>query len=286
MRARYAVLVGLACIGVLATSAAAQPLFDAGQVTQTGEVELRILTPGGQPAANAEVLIGSTDRSSQGLGWQPRSVKSDKDGKVAVSWPIGIRTFRVSVKGIGYGLTGLTQVLPGKRAEAFLPPLAPWAIIRGQLPPDLRTPDVQLKVDAVASSDAILVAPKADGAFQAEVPAGDWWIKVSDKGRQTAQSPGTIAVFPGQTVTVSALEKSSPDSLFGPGGLALPSAPAERLPGATWVRGVVRDVAGKPVAARRSTPARPTTAAPAWVKWSVPPRPTRTAATPSSGKAA
>ncbi len=160
MRARCAVLVGVAGLGVVfAAWEAARRMSGGPQIPQTGELELRILAPDGKPVANAEVLIGpSLDRVLAWGGPAMETARTDKAGMVVVSRPVGVQMMRVSVNGVGDGVTDLTQVFAGTRVQSSLPPLNHWAIIRGQLPPEFRTPDTQICISDEQMPRQIAVA--------------------------------------------------------------------------------------------------------------------------------
>ena len=178
--------------------------------------------------------------------------KTDSAGKVVFTWPAGVWRMEVQVKGIGYGRIGLTEVRSGKRVQASLPPLAPWAIIRGQVPPELRTARTQVRMDPEHGWEPDFFNPEKDGTFRREVRPGTWRVRLDTIGKdhlsmQGAQVPGTIALLPGQTVTVT-MERLPP-----------PAAEVQNSPSpkeavgrqenqtVTWVTGTARDIAGTPV---------------------------------------
>ena len=222
-----------------------------------GEVEVVVLGSDGHPARNADVWFASPDRGPFGYSRvedipPQASAKTDAAGKAVFKWPAGVSRIEVQAKGTGYGRIGLTEVRSGKRVLASLPPLAPWATIGGQVPPELRTVHTQLWMEQEYGWEPIFFDPKKDGTFQQEVLPGSWRVRLDSIGadhRSTpgAQVPGTTALLPGQTVTVT-MEKLPP-----PAPEVQNSTPPIKATGdrkdrkVTWVTGTVRDIAGNPV---------------------------------------
>jgi len=151
-------------------------------------VELLVRGPDGRAAADVPIVVTPNDRG--GLRGQPppdAHVRTDAAGVARFDWPAGASRMNVAAAGVGYGMTGLTELRPDQPARPPLPPLVPYAIVEGTVPPAVAaTPGAAVTLRANSVTE--VVAPiAADGTFRAEVPAGQVWVDASDGKRRLAK---------------------------------------------------------------------------------------------------
>jgi hypothetical protein len=241
-----AFLSTLLLVTILSAQALAQP---DDEPKQTGQVELIILASDGRPAAEAEVEVAQSGLGIPGQPPPPQVAHTNSAGLITFTCPTGVETFHVAAKGLGYGFTGLTEISAGQKVRAFLPPLAPWATLRGQIPPARLTPQTEILVrPRFGPGDDCKTKPDAKGRFDLQLPAGTWWVAATTGRQHTAHIPGEVTVFPGQTLTLPEMQTDP---------VALPEESAsepkkqhswkETHPDMVWVSGTIRDAAGHPL---------------------------------------
>lgn len=211
---------------------------------------VRLLGPDGRAVASATtVMVDAVDRFLRG-GEKPPHVDTatDNAGMITFSWASGAAGMKISVPGVGYGFTGLMDVVPGKTIDAPVPPLAPYATISGTLPASLVGPGVEFVVIAKYEDwdDRIKIPAGADGRFKVAVAAGQYWIHANKNGQRIAEIQSSMNLAPGQVAANILLTELPAGQLPPPGGTRMTKArPVEDT--ITWVRGTVTDEAGKPV---------------------------------------
>jgi hypothetical protein len=241
--ARTSVILLALTLAVLTPGAGQEP-----PAPPKGEVELQIRRPDGKPAAGAEVRVGE-GAPSPGPRATEATGKTDDKGLVRFSWPLGVGRMQVSVPGIGYGTTGLFEVVPGRTARAPLAPLAPFAVLEGIVPEKLRGPKTTVRLAGIGWPDrqTITVATDADGRFRAEMPGGRWSVQaVAGDGPPEPLGPVVVAI-PGQRTSLRQPPPPDAPPGAGPPRVDPPPQPA-RGTTVAWATGTVRDQSGKPVA--------------------------------------
>jgi protocatechuate 3,4-dioxygenase beta subunit len=184
------------------------------------------------------------------------AAKTDATGLARFPWPHPVPIF-VRVPGVGYGATGLFPLRAGKTVRVPLPRLAPFGMIEGTVPAELRKPGL------IASNDPYGVknwlrceaAVDNDGHFVLkDVPAGGALLVARVKGKTHPPACADVFVDPGERFAHLAMIATSP--LFEP-ELA-PQQPDEEKPvraeteekepkPVLWAEGTVRDEAGQPL---------------------------------------
>lgn len=214
-----------------------------------GEVAIRLIGPGGMPLANLQVVFETTDSHPFNTPAAPRIVTTtDASGVARFSWPQGVQQARVEAEHIGYGKTGVFEVVGGKTANVPLPPLAPFGILKGEVPADLARPNTTISLLPEYFGDAVSISLNENNQFVANVHAGKWWISAKAEGKQIARLDHIVTVSCGQTVgglVLAPLTKQEQHDFNG--GWAI----AKRRPAQSetaWVTGKVSDDEGRPIA--------------------------------------
>ena len=106
MLARCWTFVALLCVWTLEAVTIGQVPGGEESEQKTGEVEMLVLGPAGQPVARTDVSIASIERHPRDDAPKPVKARTDDRGGVVFPWPVDGPTMRISVKGVGFGLTG------------------------------------------------------------------------------------------------------------------------------------------------------------------------------------
>ncbi len=265
------VLVVVLCAGSLSAVVAARVSRGQEPAKATGEMRILVRGPDGRAVADTTVNVETEWGGHPKVA--PISAKTNAQGELTIIRPAGVDTVRLLIPGVGYGATGLTYVAPGKQVRAFLPPLAPWATIRGKVPSDLLKTDTRVEVGSPYQQvEDSVVVPRNDGTFQIEVPTGEYYLSINAKEgahRTVVEMPNGVQwigeekqrlahkwvphVFPGQILDFGLMDKVSPP----PKQSKAEAAPAKQTKqqhreesAIVRVAGIVRDTAGKPIAGR------------------------------------
>jgi hypothetical protein len=153
------------------------------------------------------------------------------------------RRMHVVLAGVGYGWTGLLEVVPGRTTRAPLAPLAPFAVVVGTVPAEAIGGVLTARRERAWERSRVAVG--RDGRFRAELPPGAWWLEVSKGGRRVA-SLALPRLAPGQRLEGVAVALLAPE-VPSPSAEAAPEPPT-RGDETPWASGVVRDRKGQPVA--------------------------------------
>jgi protocatechuate 3,4-dioxygenase beta subunit len=213
------------------------------------DVQLAIRGPDARPLPNASVMIKEAGEAGHfGTAKPPLTIITDAQGIARFRHAPGVFRLSVAADGIGYGLLGLTEFVPGEVAQPELAPLVPYAHIMGTLPLKLRKPGVVVHAQEFPSNDAgFTPPPDASGHFDFQIEGGKWWLwagtptdGVNESG---AYSGPPVTVYPGQVlrdVTLGAFTRSAPPP-------PRPGSPTAEDDTVIWVHGTVRDAMGQPI---------------------------------------
>src|SRR5262249_41537107 len=95
------------------------PAHAADGAAPGGEVELLVCGPDTRPVAGAEVrVVAIHPLPHDAQGRREATGRTDGRGLVRFPWPAGVGRMRVAVPGVGYGATGLVEILPGRTSRA------------------------------------------------------------------------------------------------------------------------------------------------------------------------
>lgn len=215
----------------------------------TGEVAIRVVAPDGRPAAGAVVHVAELDQQHfpDDPAPPPATVTADPAGVARLTWPAGATRLRVAADGVGYGDTGLMEVVAGRTVDAPLPPLAAFAVVDGTVPPDLVEPGTTVHLGGSYDEPPADLPVDAAGHFHGTVRAGRLFASAVRNGKRIAEADRPVDAVWGRTSTLTlrgltpeqARQRNDPQTT----GRELP---AEQT--ITWAAGTVRDAAGRPVA--------------------------------------
>jgi len=235
---------------LLAPAARAQPA--PGEVVPHGTVEIAVLAPDGRPVApGTPVTLERTDNGSRDGPTSARA-QADDGGVIRVSWPAGIRRWRVAAPGVGYGYTGQIELLAGQTARAPLAPLAAYGRLTGVVDDALRAPGLTVRLNSSnAWAERVNATVAADGTFAAELPAGRWFATAYNGKAAVGQVAAAARVLPGGTTRDVRIAPMPAPAAPQPARVAMPGRGnlADRAKTVTWARGTVRDAAGRPIPA-------------------------------------
>jgi len=219
------------------------------------DVELAIRKPDGTPAGNAAIALQPRDRAMFDPPISDIETQTDEYGIARFKTPEGVYRFAVTVRGVGAGIIGTTEFVPGRIAHPNLPSLLPFGSIDGSFPAVACPGDVIVHVMGYALDKEVSIsnAPDAPGHFHIpDVISGEWRVKVTRRDQRCAESKLSFHVEPGQQlrgVTVPAAKpEPQKETPAQQGTVGAPPQVKEAKQPAVWVRGTVRDEKGVPFA--------------------------------------
>jgi hypothetical protein len=214
----------------------------------TGELRFRVLRPDGQPLARATVRVESIEKRPP-FGAPPPpavDVTTDEQGMAHVQWPAGPARVTIDAPDVGYGMTGLVEVVPGRPVTAPMPPLVPHATVEGWVPRELAGKDVEVRFGGSYGEEAKTVPVSPEGHFSARLRGGRWYV-LAMRGRQRVAELGrNIDMAPGDAVRDLRLSTLNvQEQLAYQPHVVTRERPAEVA--ISWAEGTVRDESGKPI---------------------------------------
>lgn len=240
---------GLACLFFVALTGTTSGEVHAPPV----DVEMLVRGPNAKPLANTVIAI-KEDRSrlpdSDKSPPTRATVKTDENGIARFTFPPGMyRNLMVSAEGVGYGNVGIAYMAWGAKTRLNLPPLVPYAVIEGTIPEEARKPETLVST-STQWDETESVKPDADGHFRiSSAHAGVCGVWASAGKRVDANHDQPLVLTPGEVVRGIVLKPVEPRAPEKPN----PKQTVEfvRYPPEgqkmVWVRGTVRDEAGKPI---------------------------------------
>jgi len=221
-------------------------------------VEVAVLGPEGTTVADRPVRVFPAQGrhefpSGSGLRFTGRT---DAEGRIRMRWFEGKRRFRVLVPGVGFGATGMFELLASQTASPEIPRLARFAGVQGTLDPALAGPGTIVQVRHGTWSQGVWdrgeASPDDQGRFTlADLIPGSYSISLTQAGRPVRVQPGFVQLAPGQAVEGLVLRPAEPPRPAGP----RPGAPVQAEPGKAhdpkgefvWAEGTVRNASGRPL---------------------------------------
>lgn len=210
-------------------------------------VELHLLLPSGEPAANLAANIQSTDRHPFPNDPMPHAnVTTDAQGVARFNW--GIEGIDVTIPDVGYGMTGAVQIVPDHVVKLFLPALAPFAIVHGTVPKSVLDNDLRIVTQLYFGEDGPSTTADNEGNFTIKVRGEEIYLRANSNKKVVAKTPNSIVLVPGQVVNGLKLLALTEDEQreWNSGRAIMPQRPAAAK--APWATGTVRDEKGKPIA--------------------------------------
>lgn len=234
------------CFFLLAAAAPAAGLPDAvaRYATRQGLVEVSVRGPDGRALSSTPIEIIPYEPEVPELEARqsaPLSSATDASGRFRLAWRSGQLKLFVHVRGIGFGATGAFEVRAAETVRPDLPPLAAFARIEGSLDEEIFRSGV--KIVARPYRRYLPKRPVAYGPGGQlvidDVLPGHYDLIVRDGEEILADQP--IEVVPGEHREGVVLRKVN--------YLPLKRYPSENNSekAVTWVAGVVRDEAGRPL---------------------------------------
>jgi hypothetical protein len=214
------------------------------------DVEMLVRGPDALPLANTEIEVKYIPFSShfEDNAKVPTAIaKTDAKGIARFKFPGGeYGDLHVEAAGVGYGDIGITEFAWGKTARPYLPPLAPYCTIEGTVPPEARKPDTIVYAFHSHFDQRLSVKPDAEGHFIfPNARAGEWYIGAGFEKRRDAEV--MICVNPGEAIRDVRPKIRLPEDAIAQNQIKREIYPPKGQD-MVWVRGHVRDEAGKPIA--------------------------------------
>jgi hypothetical protein len=207
-------------------------------------IEVPVRGPDARPLLDAEIEV----RELEGDHFENRPArvvecKTNSRGIARFTWPKAIDSVIVIARGVGYGRTGTFEIV-GDKGEASLPPLAPFGSIAGTVPKDALGANTTITL--WAGHDWTVVAKVGnDGRFVLkDVPAGTWSLQPVS-GQISLDVWASIRLRAGEHIDGVRFNRREKDDTEG-GSISVYNQ-HDREVKTTWVTGVVRDRAGKPI---------------------------------------
>lgn len=213
-------------------------------------VELTVIGPDLKPLADKEVQVVDF----QTFAREPRrsiTARTDAAGALKFDWELGTPTLAIRANGIGFGITGIAEYVPGRTVKPPLAPLVATGSIRGSIPAAVLGRAIKLTISQpYRSSDSSPVDIKPDGSFLAEdLPPGEYVFRLFLDGKQ--RSSVTTYIAPGEhskgvqfrlptAEEMLAQDRSLQNDTF--------FNPPDRGKVIRWIDGQVNDARGDPVA--------------------------------------
>ncbi|HEX4123556.1 MAG TPA: carboxypeptidase-like regulatory domain-containing protein, partial [Tepidisphaeraceae bacterium] len=239
-------IAGLLLLGLGGWLAAPAKADDAP--VKKGIVQVLVVGADGRPIADVNLTL--TPMPTPGVGPQaplPRTrARTDAQGIVRFSWPIGNHQIVVDAPGHGYGVTGIAEVITGETGAAPLGRLAPYAHLEGAV---IGAPSARLRFypSGCPSADPVDAQADRSGRFKANLRGGTWDVWVNSDRNSTVNSTTEFTIDPGQSLhdlRVPPKPLPEPDFLPPP---ELTAGSNTRPANVTLLHGTVRDDSGRPV---------------------------------------
>ncbi len=228
---------------------------------EAGDVEVMVLGPDGAPLADRAVRVFAAEapfafRGNANVEFRGRT---DSAGVFRLRWFAGTRRLRALVPDVGFGTTGVFEVLAGRTARADLPPLARFARVEGTLDPKLRQAGMMVcRLPDMASPRAWARAQSAvddQGRFVLrDVVPGSFLLAVGRGGHGAFPRMNSVRVRAEPGHTIRDLVFRPPASSQVPPATAPASAQVPPALGGAlkqdivWVEGTARDLGGRGIA--------------------------------------
>ena len=220
----------------------------------TGDAEVLVKDPDGLPLKDRTVaVLPASAPLVSGEHTVPRfTVRTDGEGRLRMRWFAGLYRLRVMVPGVGFGSTGLFEVLDGRVTKPEMAPLVRFGEVSGRLAPGLAGPGVDVSIALTGAWDQARVACDGDGRFVLrDIVPGFHALQVS-RGNQYFQVESSgVTVAPGARIKGVELRLAKemppmpPDFARFVRGRAGRAGDEER--DVDWVEGDVRDTQGRAV---------------------------------------
>jgi len=235
----------LLCLSIaLGVAAAAQPSPLPPSVV---DVELALRGPDGAPAANAKLVVQIHVNGHVHLYGHDAlpeiSATSDDLGVARFNVPPGVYGLWVKVPGVGYGNLGAMEFVAGRVARPQLSPLAAFGSVDGTFSTDACKGDaIAIHASSRDPVQTITAAQDSPGHFHiADMPGGGWEVDIFSGADRCAKSR-YFPLQPGQNLLGLKAEAVASRQAKT---IAVRRRPDDPV---VWIRGTVRDEAGKPVA--------------------------------------
>ncbi|MGI4789545.1 MAG: hypothetical protein ACRYFS_11920 [Janthinobacterium lividum] len=217
---------------------------------ETGLVTLKLRGPSGQSLAMQTVQIVVPGTFTDYEGGVVYEGQTDAAGRIQLPHYPGLLQLIVSVPGIGFGSTGMFELLKDSDVSPALPPLAPFARLSGSLAPALVKPGAYVHLEDYGPGDhswydpQALVDPYGRFTLDGVLPGQHRLVLV---GGQTEVQAAEVTVHPGEEVTGLVLKPKVIDPANARFNVS-PDPAAQAQAAKPMVRGRVTDTAGQPVA--------------------------------------
>jgi hypothetical protein len=220
--------------------------------------EVTVLGPDGKPVADRPVRVfPAQGRNEFPLNATLRFTgRIDSEGRIRMRWFEGKRRLRVVVPGVGFGSTGMFEVLSGRPASPEMPRLVRFASLQGILDPALIKPGTSVHTKHGHWGNGVWDRAEAvcddGGRFELlDMIPGSLSLSLTQSGQQVLVEPGSLQLAPGQAVAGLVLKPQAPPRPTGPSPDAAAQVGRGRNPDPkqefVWVQGTVRDESGQPL---------------------------------------
>jgi protocatechuate 3,4-dioxygenase beta subunit len=224
-------------------------------------VTVALLGPDGKAVADRPVWVFPF----QGQNGYPSNTqvrfegRTDAQGRFVMRWFEGKRRLRVLVPGLGFGSTGMFEVLRNRPANPQMPRLARFARVEGILAPPLAgQPQTLVKathdngMGGANDWDRAEAGCDDKGRFVlTDVVPGLVSLSVSQAGSAVKAEPRQLQLAPGQALTALVIRPEKPPEAKGPMPEAPVGPPGKRATNPkqefVWVDGTIKDETGQPL---------------------------------------
>lgn len=118
---------------------------------EPGNVEVDVRDSEGKPVRSTPVILLTSGYAGEPVGLVVLNATTTAEGKLRLRQFAGDYTFNIYVPNVGFGKTGLLEVVAGRTSLASLPKLAPFASIKGTVASVLRGPNTYVRVAATGT---------------------------------------------------------------------------------------------------------------------------------------
>ncbi|MEO7716906.1 MAG: carboxypeptidase-like regulatory domain-containing protein, partial [Capsulimonas sp.] len=210
-------------------------------VPDVGVVSMMLCGPDGDPIAGRDVQIASYEPDTTAV--VVYTLRPDSQGRIHTRWFTGRRRVFIFAAGLGFGSTGVFQVLPDKSIAAPIPAFVPFAEISGSVPLKLQKPGAMVHIHGSSNSATSWRAASApvrgDGSFVIHDVIPEMQVLQLLGGQGDAQL-ASVWLRPGERKHV--VFRAAPTPSVPPAQLPAPRKPK------TMLSGVVTNAQGAPVA--------------------------------------